>query len=506
LNSKTPVVELRGISKQFAGVHAIENIDLSLEAGEIHGLVGENGAGKSTVGNVVSGVILPDAGELLIDGEAKSFRNPREALTSGIAMVAQEIALVPQLTVAENVFLGSESTRLRSVRAMEERFAELVSWTGIDLPARQKVSTLRLAEQQKVEILRALARQARVIVLDEPTAALGVDEARALFVVLQALKARGTTIVYVSHFLEEVLALVDRVTVMRDGRLVRTAVAAEETPATLVNSMLGRTNGLGFPPKQPPAPEAAVRLSLRGLSRQGAFHDVSLDVRAGEIVGLTGLVGSGRSEVLLSIFGALRPDEGQVLVDDRPLAASSPRQAVRRGVALIPESRRDQGLLMARSVTENASLAHLRRASAWGVLNRRRERTGVRSALEEVDLRAKSLRLPVSSLSGGNQQKVLFAKWRLRNPHIVLIDEPTRGVDVGAKAKIYEIVADMAREGAAILLVSSEFEEVAGLAHHAYVMRSGHIAGHVDSDELDGDHLGRLALGNEDDVRVANHG
>ena len=403
---------------------------------------------------------------------------------------------MPQLTVVENVFLGSEDSTMRNPRDLDRRFADLVEWAGIVLPPHRRVGSLRLAEQQKVEILRALARSARVIVLDEPTAALGAEEARALFAVLRSLKQRGTTIVYVSHFLEEVLAVVDRVTVLRDGRLVRTASAADESTDSLVSSMLGRTSGLGFPPRQLPLADAPVRLSMRHVGVRGAFRDVSIDVRAGEIVGLTGLVGSGRSEVLLAAFGALRYDQGEVLVDGGHLKSYSSRVATRSGMALIPESRRDQGLLMGRSVTENVSLAHLRAASRWGFINRHRERAAVGTAIREVDLRARSLGLPVSSLSGGNQQKVLFAKWRLPDPGIVLIDEPTRGVDVGAKAKIYELVVDMARRGAAVLLVSSEFEEIAGIAHHSYVMRGGEIVGHVAGDELDVDNLGRMALGN----------
>ena len=474
-----PLLETRHVSKRFGGVRAVQDVTVAITRGSVHGLVGENGAGKSTLAKIMGGSHQPDEGEVLVDGKPLRFHSPRDALCAGIATIAQEIALVPARTVLENVFLGIEPRRLGVVRRrdLRRRFEELNRRTGFGLDPDEPVRELRIADQQKAEILRAIARDARLILMDEPTAPLTVDEGERLLAIIRQLAASGTSVVLVSHFLDEVLAVSDTVSVMRDGKLVRTAAAAEESPERLVEAMVGQPLELTFPRKTPPPPDAPVALEARGLTRHGVLEDVSLSVRAGEIVGLAGLVGSGRSEIARAIFGADRLDAGEVYVEGRPVRLRGPRDAARAGIAMLPESRKDQGLLMIRSIRENETLPSLPDFATAGVLQTRRERSSAREHARRVDVRAPSIEVPVSSLSGGNQQKVLFAKWLLRRPVVLLADEPTRGVDVGAKAQIHDLVAQLAADGMGILLISSEIEEVIGLAHRVLVVRGGRIVG-----------------------------
>jgi simple sugar transport system ATP-binding protein/ribose transport system ATP-binding protein len=492
-------VELRGVGKRFGGVQALAGVTVGFERGTIHGLVGENGAGKSTLGKIVAGIHRPDEGELRVNGRRVEFRSPRDALRTGLTMIAQEPTLVSHRSVIENVFLGIESAAggLVDNRAMRRRYAELVEQARIDLPPNVLVRTLRVADQQKVEVLRSLAREASLVVMDEPTSALTTDEAARLFELVRRLRAAGTTIIYVSHFLDDVLALVDTVTVLRDGKLVRTAPAAQETASGLVSAMLGRPMDLTFPEKVPPPGDAPVVLSVRNLSSPPAVEDVSFDIRAGEILGLAGLIGSGRSEVARAIFGADRRAGGAVTVNGRPVRARTPRDGVRAGIAMLPEDRKSQGLVMLRSIVDNVTLPHLRTLSSGGVVAIRRERRSAAALLSRIDVRAKSTSARVSTLSGGNQQKVLFAKWLFRPPSVFMADEPTRGVDVGAKRAIYELITSLAAEGKAVLLISSEHEEVLGLAHRVLVMRGGRIVAELDRDTMSEDAVLRAAFATE---------
>ena len=490
MSSTTPHVELRDVGKRFSGVQALQGITLTIERGTVHALVGENGAGKSTLGRIIAGAHEPDAGTMSVDGKEVRYHAPRDALADGVTMIAQELTLVPQRTVLENVFLGNEASRFGVVvgQPMRERYDELCERAGFDLPADDHVGTLRIADQQKVEILRALARDARLVVMDEPTAALTSDEAARLLEIVRGLRTAGTTIVYVSHFLPEVLSIADTVTVLRDGRLIHTKPAESETPASVVTAMLGRPMEMTFPDKVYPSPEAQPILTVRGLTRTPAFEDISFDVRAGEIVGLAGLIGSGRTEVARAIFGADRFDSGEVSVNGEVLRIRSPRGAIRAGIAMLPESRKDQGLHMRSSIVQNVSLAHLGEVSRTGVVLPRKERRRVEELAKRVDVRASRLGAWVSTLSGGNQQKVLFAKWLFQAPRALLADEPTRGVDVGAKRAIYELIQALAADGLAVLLISSELEEVLGLAHRIIVIRSGRLVAEFD---------GRTATENE---------
>lgn len=492
-----PLAELREVSKRFGGVLALDSASLALGRGVVHALVGENGAGKSTLAKVIGGVHEPDSGTLTIGGAAARFRTPRQALAEGIVMIAQEIALVPARTAGENVMLGIEPRRLGVVRRrdLRRRFEELNRRSGFGLDFEAPVRTLRVAEQQKVEVLRAIARDARLVLMDEPSATLTVDETQRLLEIIRDLARRGTTVLLVSHKLDEVLAVADTVTVMRDGRLVRTSPVAVETPESLITAMLGRQLGLSFPPKRPPPPEAPTVLAAKGMSREGVIEDVSLEVRAGEIVGLAGLVGSGRSELGRAIFGADPIDAGEVSVAGRRARIRRPRDAVRAGISMVPESRKDQGLVMIRSVRENQTLPWLREFTALGTVQTRRERARAREQAERVGVRTPSVEAPVIELSGGNQQKVLFARWLIRRPKVLIADEPTRGVDVGAKRQIHELLAALAADGVGIVMISSELEEVLGLAHRVLVMRAGRVVDELAGEQVTEEAVMRAAFG-----------
>jgi len=478
-------LELRDVAKHFGGVRALDGISMTIEVGKIHALVGENGAGKSTVGNIIAGAVQPDGGQILLDGEPVLFRSPREALAHGIAAIAQELLVVPRLSVAENVFLGVEPRRAGWVqkRALRARFDGLASEAGFELPADRLAGQMRTAEQQQIEILRALARDARLIVMDEPSAALSGPDTTRLHEIIRSLARAGKTVLLVSHFLREVLELADTVTVLRDGKLVRTGSTAQESEDSLIQAMLGRPLGAAFPRKAAPRPDAPVALSVRNVSGPGVDR-VSVEVREGEIVGIAGLVGAGRTELARAIFGADRRWSGTVEVATGPVLGGGPLASLRSGLAMIPESRKDEGLLFGRSAVENASLSSLGRFSRAGIVNRSSERAAAQRILDRIELKGASYEAPVAALSGGNQQKVLFARMLMCGPRVLIADEPTRGVDVGAKRAIYDLLVSMADEGMGVLLISSELEEILGLAHRVLVMRRGRIAAELIDREM----------------------
>jgi ABC-type sugar transport system ATPase subunit len=494
-----PLLEVKGVSKRFGGVRAVVDASVSFDRGAVHGLVGENGAGKSTLGKIVGGVLVADAGELLLDGEPVRFHAPREALAAGIALIAQEIALVPKATVEENVLLGIEPNSGGVLHPGEQRsrFNELNERTGFGLDPAARVESLRVAEQQKVEILRAIARTARLIVMDEPTAALSRDESERLVAYVRQLAKGGTSVVFISHYLDEVLSVCDTVTVMRNGLIVRTGAAAEETQQTLVQAMVGRELTLEYPEKTPPPLDAAAVLEVEGLGRAGVLEDISFTLHAGEILGIAGLVGSGRSELVRAVVGVDRPENGTIRMDGQPVRFRGPRQAARHGVVMLPEDRKQQGLVMIRPVRENLTLPSLGHLATAGFVSRRTEIQRTRELAADFDIRARSLDAPVVTLSGGNQQKSLFAKWLARTPRVLLADEPTRGVDVGAKRQIHELIGRLAREGMAVVLISSELEEVIGLAHRVLVMRQGRIVAEYAGDDATLDRVLNAAFATE---------
>jgi rhamnose transport system ATP-binding protein len=469
------LVRLRGVGKTYSLRPALSDVDLDITRGTVHALVGENGAGKSTLGKIVAGVTGRTCGELEIDGTPVDFHSPRDALRHGVTAITQELTLVPDLSVLDNVFLALEVSWLgvRRQGPLRERYAALTELAGFAPDPGRIVRTMPIAEQQQVEILRALARDARLIVFDEPTTVLDAAQTERLHAMIRRLRDAGTTIVYVSHFLEEVLALADEVTVLRDGRLIRTTAVAQETPSSLIAAMLGRELGEQFPGKTPVRADAAVVLEARGISSGERLHDVSLTLRRGEILGVAGLVGSGRTELLRAIFGADRLDGGELLIDGSVARLDSPKRAIEAGIAFVPEDRRAQGLVISRSIQENVTLATLDRVCTHGLVRRRQERRTVTEMIDRADIRCRGATAPVAELSGGNQQKVLFAKWLLAQPRILLADEPTRGVDVGAKRAIYDLLVQLSAGGTSIVLVSSEVEEIVGLATRVIVLKQG---------------------------------
>jgi rhamnose transport system ATP-binding protein len=485
VSASRPHVELADVSKRFGAVRALDAVSLTIARGSIHALVGENGAGKSTLGKIVAGGLAPDAGRLLLDGEPVALRSPREALDHGVAAIAQELNVVPRLTVAENVFLGAEPRRAGFVarHALRRRYQELAKAAGFELPAAAPAGRLRPAEQQQVEILRALSRDAELIVMDEPTASLSGDETARLHEVVRSLANAGRTVLLVSHFLGEVLALADEITVLRDGQVVRTSPAGEETEDSLIQAMLGRPLTAAFPQRRAPPSDAPPAITVRDLHAPG-IEGVSFSVRRGEIVGLAGLVGAGRTELARAVFGAERVRSGEVRLGTGRRLSGGPRASLRAGLAMIPESRKEQGLLLGRSVTENVTLASLGAVSRYGFVRGRAERDRVRDVLARWAVRAPGYAAPVSALSGGNQQKVLFARVLMCGPSMLIADEPTRGVDVGGKRAIYELLASLAQEGMGVLIISSELEEILGMAHRVLVMRAGRIVSELPGEQI----------------------
>ena len=478
-------VRLEGIDKSFGSARVLAGITLAFERGEVHALIGENGAGKSSLGKIVGGYYARDAGKLTVFGKEVGHWSPRAALQGGIAMIHQELQLVPELTVAQNVFLGIEENRAGVLSGSEQaRFAELDRRCGFGLAPGRLVAELRIAERQKVEIMRAIARDARVIIMDEPTSSLSADEADKLHRVIRWLRDDGRTVIYVTHFLDHVLATADRVTIMRDGRIVRTGAIAGETKASLIEAMLGEPADVAFPPL-PAAPPvtAPVLLEVAHLSSATGLDDISLHVRAGEIVGLIGLVGSGRSELARAIFGA-DPSRGTIRIAGAPYDDRSPRRSVARGIGFVPEDRRKQGLDLVQAVRPNMSLPHLGLVSRLGVLRMGEERRRTAEMIRHFNIMPGHVDGEVATYSGGNQQKVLLSKWVYGAPKVVILDEPSRGVDIGARRRIHDFVVELAKGGAAVLLISSELEEVISLSHRGYLMREGRIIGEADCRSL----------------------
>jgi ABC-type sugar transport system ATPase subunit len=473
-----PEIAVRGVGKSYSGVSVLRDIDLDIAPGEVHSLVGENGAGKSTLLKILGGAIRADEGMLSFDGDHVTLGNPRDAIAHGVSLISQEGALVPALSVLENVFLARWSHRagIRRARVDRRHFDELIEMTGFAVDPRERVDRLPIGTQQQVEILRSLARGARVLAMDEPTAVLTEHEKDNLLALIRRLAAGGTTVLLVSHFLDEVLHVADRVTVLRDGALVLTDDARHQTSNSLVRHMVGRELDVLYPEPAPVPEDAPVRLSARGL-RRGLVHDVDLDVRAGEILGVAGLVGSGRSETLRLVFGADHATEGVVTVDGAQLSRLSPRRSMAAGIALVPESRKEQGLAMMRSVRENVALASLGARRIGPFVRHSAERTAVERVSAAVDIRGARRDAAVETLSGGNQQKALFAKWLVRSPRVLLIDEPTRGVDVAAKSQIHHLITELAADGMAVVCVSSEIEELLALSHRVIVLRHGRTVG-----------------------------
>lgn len=473
---------MKGIDKSFPGVHALRDVDLTLESGEVVALLGENGAGKSTLIRVLGGAHPPDRGTMEIHGQAVSIASPQESQAAGISVIYQEFNLAPAMSVRDNVFLGQESSRLSLIPVERERrrAVELFDRLGVCIDPDALVGDLTVAQQQVVEIAKALATHARIIVMDEPTAALSPNEVEGLFTIIRDLRTQGIGIIYVSHRLVEIFEIADRVTVLRDGGLVGTRPIQDLTRESMIEMMVGRKLENEFPVRPPRAELAANSgLEVRNLSRSSAVRNVSLQVRRGEIVALTGLVGAGRTEAARLIFGADRRDSGEITLDGQPLAIRSPRQAIAAGICLLTEDRKNQGLVLGRSVLENFGLPNMSLFAPRGWIDQRREQAAFEGYVTQFQIKVASHRQLAANLSGGNQQKVVLARWLQRNAEVIIFDEPTRGIDVGAKYEIYMLMNNLAAQGKAILMISSELPEVIGMADRILVMHEGRITGEI---------------------------
>jgi rhamnose transport system ATP-binding protein len=493
-----PLLTLTDVSKSFGAVAALRDVRLELHAGEAHALVGENGAGKSTLVKILAGVHAPDRGTVVLDGEPVQFSGPADARAAGIAVIYQEPTLFPDLSVAENIFMGRQpraSFRRIDRAELRRRCVELFDRLGVHLDPDRPTRGLSIADQQLVEIAKALSFEARVLVMDEPTAALSGVEVERLFAVARSLRDDGAAVLFISHRFDEVFSLCQRITVMRDGQWVSTDRIEDVTVDQVVRRMVGREVSSLFPKQD--TVRRDVLLEVRGLTRHGVFTDVSFDVHGGEIVALAGLVGAGRSEVIQAVFGVDRYDSGEVRVAGRPLPPGRPAAAMAAGVALVPEDRRQQGLVMELSVERNATLTRRWSLSRLGLLSGAGERTAAGEWTRRLQVKAPHLTSPVSTLSGGNQQKVVLAKWLATQPKVLIVDEPTRGIDVGTKAEVHRLLSQLAADGLAVLMVSSELPEVLGMADRVLVMHEGRLVADISRDRADEESVMFAATGQE---------
>jgi ABC-type sugar transport system ATPase subunit len=494
-----PLLTLTQISKRFPGVNALTGVDLELRVGRSHALVGENGAGKSTLIKVIAGSMAPDEGQIRIDGLPVHLRTPAEARRHGISLVPQELSLAGDRSVAENIYMGHLPRRAGLVNRREllRRTSELLDRLGVSIDPRTPMASHPPAVRQMVMIARGIAMRGRLFILDEPTAALTDPEIERLFAVLSDLKANGAALLYVSHRLPELAQIADDITVLRDGHVVGHMPAKEATEDALVRAMVGRPVERFFDTRSAHHVDKKVVLSVNDLGRDGVFSDVSFDVHSGEVLGLAGLMGAGRTEVARAIFGLDRLQHGTISIDGRPVTTRSPRKAINAGLALVPEERKEQGLVLGFSIADNISLPHLRAMSTALFLRRRRLRSYSQQASDAVGVKAPSINTLVRNLSGGNQQKVVLARWLAKQPRVYILDEPTRGIDVGAKAEIYQQIGRLADHGAAVLVISSELPELLGICDRILVMRDGRSVGELDAATATEESVLELAMGTQ---------
>ncbi len=499
LSQRRSLLAMSGITKRFPGVIALQDVALTLDAGEVLALMGENGAGKSTLMKVLGGAHVPDEGQIFIDGAPVVLSDVREAKRHGIALIHQELMLAPNLDIAANIFLGNEGAGglMRVLRRgeMHAKAASLLQRVGLKLPPTTPVSTLTAGQMQMVEIAKALSMNARIIIMDEPTSSLTAGESEQLFQIIRQLRAENIGIIYISHRMEEVLTLADRITVLRDGRYVGDLLRSEATHDKVVAMMVGRElSNQYFPPKHEKPPGEPV-LVVTDLLVPGAPEGVSFTARRGEILGFAGLVGSGRTELMETVFGVTRTFGGSMTLEGKPYAPRTPRDAIARGVYLAPEDRKRHGLVLPMSVAQNTSLPNVATYSRWGVLDRASERKIAEAEVTRLRTRTPSVFQRVVNLSGGNQQKVVLGKWLAMSPRVLILDEPTRGIDVGAKAEIYRHMAALADDGITILMVSSEMEEVIGMSDRVVVMHERRIKGILPRESLTQQRIATLMTG-----------
>ena len=487
---------MRGITKKFHGVTALHNVNLTVYPAEVHALMGENGAGKSTLMKILAGAYEADEGEIQIDGETVKVFDPKAARQAGVALIYQELNLAPNLTVAENIFMGSELSKgyLLDRERMNREAAEVLNNLGASFASDDVVSTLSIAEQQQVEIARALQGNSRILVMDEPTAALSDRETERLFELIHRLRNDGIAIIYISHRMEEIYALADRISVLRDGEYIGSLERQEISSERLVQMMVGRPVQDLFE-SNPNKQLGQVVLEVKDLGDGGKIQPASLKLHAGEIVGLAGLVGAGRTELCRLIFGADQKTSGEVISDGKPLRIDQPSDAIAAGIAYVPEDRKEQGLFLEMSSRQNVAINILKRDARAGMINLQKSDLVASQAVEDFNIRLANLEIRALDLSGGNQQKLLLARWLAIKPRVLILDEPTRGVDIGAKSEIYRIISDLAAQGMAILMVSSELQEIIGLSDRVLVMREGRLVAEIGREEITQEHIMTYATG-----------
>jgi rhamnose transport system ATP-binding protein len=505
-NEDRPVLEMEHVSKQFGATLALDDVSLELRRGEIHALLGENGAGKSTLIKIMTGVQRQDGGEIRIDGTPVRVTSSQDAQRLGVAAIYQEPMIFPDLSVAENIFIGHRDRgKIVDRRRMEREAREVLARLDVRLDVGEPARGLTLAEQQTVEIAKAISLDVRVLIMDEPTASLSAHEVQRLFRIVHSLRQHGVAILFISHRMEEVFEIADRVTILRDGRWISTTPRTELTPAMAISRMVGREVRELF--RRERREPGAVRLSVRGLCREGAFQDVSFDLRAGEVLGFAGLVGARRTDVGLALFGIAPADGGEIELDGTPVTVSSPREGMALGIAYSTEDRRQLGLVMPLSIAANVSLPSLPRfLSPGGMVRRAQEQAAAEAYRQRLSIRAPSVDTPASSLSGGNQQKVVISKWLETNPKVMILDEPTRGIDVGAKVEVHQLIDDLAARGIAIILISSDLPEVLAMSDRILVMREGRQMAIFDHHEATQERVLSAAMGQPSDVVLEDDG
>ena len=489
-------IEMRGIDKSFGSNQVLKQAGFTLESGEVHALMGENGAGKSTLMKILTGVYTNDAGTVLVDGKEVNYKNPQEAEKAGIVFIYQELNVMFDLTVEENLFMGKEihgKFGICDKKAMQKKAQEALNILGVNISPKTVMAELSVGQQQMVEICKALMADAKVIIMDEPTAALTQSETVALFKVIESLRKKGVSMVYISHRMEEIFELCDRITVLRDGSYIGVKNIPETNRNEIVKMMIGREIGERYPSRNVKIGKEVLK--VKELTRKGTFHDVNFSVRAGEVLGVSGLMGAGRTEIMQAIFGNLSYESGTIEIDGKEVKISNPRQAMEHGIGFITEDRKTEGLMLDKSIRENISLCNLRRISKSSVISREAEKNMVAEAIKDLHIKCFGSYHECNNLSGGNQQKVVLAKWILTNPKILILDEPTRGVDIGAKKEIYSIINKLAAQGVAIIMVSSELPEVLGMSDNIMVVREGEVRGIISYEEANQERVMTLATG-----------
>jgi ribose transport system ATP-binding protein/inositol transport system ATP-binding protein len=491
------LLQMKGIAKRFAGVHALKGVDFELESGEVHALLGENGAGKSTLMKILAGIYPVDEGEIFIEGNKVSINSVKDAQAHGISIIHQEISLVPYLSVAENIFLGKEPvTKAGWIdwKRMTEEARKYLQQFGLELEPEVPVKKLTVAQQQMIEIIKAVSFQAKIIVMDEPTSSLTEKEVEFLFQIIGRLKEQGVGIVYISHRMNELFTITDRITVLRDGTLIGTVKTKDTTTDQLISMMVGRELTQYYIKDSPPS-DGEIVLSVRNLSKKGVLNEASFDLRKGEILGFAGLVGAGRSELMKCIFGLDSYDKGEIRIDGKPLIIRNPNDAIKHGIAYVTENRKEEGLFLIRSVQYNITIKILDQFIKWFRVNAHYESRKTRQFIHDLAIKTPNPDQEVRNLSGGNQQKVLISRWLATNPRILILDEPTRGVDVGAKAEIYAIMNRLVKEGVSIIMISSELPEVINMSDRIAVMYKGGIRTILNRDEFSQETIMHYATG-----------